>query len=144
MPRVPRKIVKRREGLERPFCNGQWTRARFFQFIRTALRSASVRWAPIQLCLKLAETGRRINPKSGRLAMHYRCARCDHSYPRKGVVVDHIIPVGSLKSFDDLPGFAERMFCEVDSLRVLCLGCDIRPPEKEVGLFRARGGRENS
>jgi 5-methylcytosine-specific restriction endonuclease McrA len=41
----------------------------------------------------------------------------------KNVNVDHICPAGSLKSAQDLPGFVERLFCEIDNLQVLCEKC---------------------
>lgn len=37
--------------------------------------------------------------------------------------VDHIIPAGSLKSYEDLPGFVERMFVGEDKLQVVCKSC---------------------
>ena len=111
----------RRKDIARPFCGGAWTTARFFGFIRSALRNASSRWAPAQACLKNAEVGKRINRKSGRLAMHYRCAGCQAELPRKAVQIDHINEAGSLKNFDDLPGFAQRLFVEEEGFQILCI-----------------------
>jgi hypothetical protein len=37
--------------------------------------------------------------------------------------VDHIVDVGSLKSFEDLGEWTKRLFCETDGLRVLCTAC---------------------
>lgn len=50
----------------------------------------------------------------------YQCAVCGGWFPAKEVSVDHVEPVGSLKSFSDLAGFAERLFVSVDKLQVLC------------------------
>jgi len=111
----------RRRDIERPFCGGAWTNAKFFGFIRSALRNASCRWDPAQACLRAAEVGKRINRKSGRLAMHYRCAGCQAELPRKEVQIDHIIEAGSLKTFDDLPGFTRRLFVEMDGFQILCI-----------------------
>ena len=44
-------------------------------------------------------------------------------FTNKEVEVDHIVPAGSLKTFDDLPEFVERMFCEADGFQVLCKPC---------------------
>lgn len=55
--------------------------------------------------------------------MHYQCSSCLCDFPRKEVQVDHIVEAGSLRSFDDLPGFVERLFVEQEGLTVLCLGC---------------------
>lgn len=34
--------------------------------------------------------------------------------------MDHIEPVGTLTSFDDLPAFVEKLFCGIEGLQVLC------------------------
>lgn len=104
-------------------CGGQWTEARFFSFIRSALRRSSSRWAPAFACLRAAETGKKVNEKTGRIAMHYRCSECGNELPRKEVAIDHIVEAGTLRSFDDLPGFAERLFCEADGFQILCVPC---------------------
>lgn len=121
--RTTRKIVKRRTNIERPFNGGQWTRARYFQFIRSTLRSGSSRWGPKNEALRRAATVKKINPKTGRLAQHYLCAACIIDYPRKEVSVDHIIPCGKLNSFADLPSFTKNLLCEVDGFQVLCTDC---------------------
>lgn len=36
---------------------------------------------------------------------------------------DHIVPCGSLKSYEDLPGFVERLFAPVTGYRILCKPC---------------------
>jgi len=33
------------------------------------------------------------------------------------------VPAGTLTCAQDLPGFVERLFCEVDNLQVLCEAC---------------------
>ena len=119
---TPKKKAKKR-NIDRPYCGGEWTKARFFQFIRTALRGASSRWKPKYQCVKFAETAKIVNRKTGRIAMHYQCSRCYNEFPRKEINVDHIVPVGSLNSFEDLPDFTRRLFCERNGLRVLCISC---------------------
>ena len=93
--------------------NGQWTEARFFGFIRSALRSAYQKWPPKHEAKKLAKIDRN----------QYKCAACNEVFGNKDVQVDHIVPCGSLKTFDDLPEFAERMFCEAVGFQVLCTAC---------------------
>ena len=39
------------------------------------------------------------------------------------ISVDHIIPAGSLRSAEDLKGFVERLFVEIDGLQCLCDDC---------------------
>lgn len=48
---------------------------------------------------------------------------CKEWFPNKETEVDHIVPAGSLRSFEDLPGFVERLFCSKDGLRLLCKTC---------------------
>ena len=61
--------------------------------------------------------------KAGKHRFEYKCKGCAKHFPQKEVKVDHIEPAGSLKTFDDLPGFVERLFCEADNLQVLCDTC---------------------
>jgi 5-methylcytosine-specific restriction endonuclease McrA len=99
--------------VERTRNSGSWTEARFFGFIRSALRSAFQKWGP-------KHEARR----NAKLAYNtYECAACGDTFGSKDVQVDHIVPAGSLKEFSDLPGFVERMFCEVDGFQVLCKDC---------------------
>jgi 5-methylcytosine-specific restriction endonuclease McrA len=49
----------------------------------------------------------------------------------KNINVDHICPAGSLKSAQDLPGFVERLFCEIDNLQILCSSCHDKKTKEE-------------
>lgn len=82
----------------------------------------SRRWPPlVRLAMKRQ---RRPNQSSNRrMKWEFQCQGCQRWFPGKLVEVDHIEPCGSLKSFEDLPGFASRLFCEVDGLQVLCDCC---------------------
>ena len=99
--------------VERTRNGGNWTEARYFSFIRSALRSAFQKWGPKHEAKKLAKRGYN----------QYECAHCGEIYGNKDTEVDHIQPAGSLKAYDDLPAFVERMFCEVDGFQVLCKAC---------------------
>jgi len=100
----------------------KWTKARFMGFLRSAMRSAFRRWAPKY---EVVERAKRDKPprKAGRHRFEYQCSGCKKWFKRTEVEVDHIEPVGSLKEFEDLPGFAQRMFVSADKLRLLCSGC---------------------
>ena len=119
----PLPTTRRRADIPRPYCGGEWTRARFFGFIRSGLRQLSSRWRPKFAALEASRTGRKINAKTGRLAMHHLCAHCGGEFPATAVAVDHITPCGTLTSFEDLPGFVQRLLCEQDGFRVLCHPC---------------------
>lgn len=101
-----RKVERTRNG-------NTWTEARYFGFIRSALRSAFQKWGPKHEAKKQAKV--QYNT--------YVCAHCDGWFGSSQVEVDHIVPAGSLKCYDDLPGFVERMFCEADGFQVLCKEC---------------------
>ena len=101
-----RTVEKTRNG-------GTWSEARYFGFIRSSLRSAFTKWGPKHAAKKLAKVAYN----------QYECCECEGIFPSKEVEVDHIIPAGSLKTYDDLPGFVERMFVEADGFQVLCKSC---------------------
>lgn len=99
---------------------GRWTEARFKQFVRSALRAAFRKWPPKFDVLRNARTEVKLNPASGRQAMHYRCATCKGEFPLKQVQVDHIKPIGTFTTWDKL---VERLYCEAKKLQVLCKPC---------------------
>jgi hypothetical protein len=66
-----------------------------------------------------------------RQKFEYQCSACTNWYPQKEVSVDHIIPVGALQSFDDLPGFTARLFVGVEKLQVLCSVCHLAKTAEE-------------
>ena len=96
-----------------------WTTARYWQFIRSALRKAWTRYPPRFETLnrsKRTVTGKRHK-------FEYRCAECKKWYKQKDVQVDHIVSAGKLTEYDDLPEFVEKLFCSTDELCVLCKTC---------------------
>jgi 5-methylcytosine-specific restriction endonuclease McrA len=106
--------VKERNG-------GEWTDARFRSFVTSALRAASRRWPVKYKALKEAFAGRKVNAKTGKLAMHYKCAECKQLFVAADVQVDHINPVvDPKKGFTTWDSFIDRMFCEAENLQVLC------------------------
>lgn len=58
-----------------------------------------------------------------RQKFEYECNICKQHFPEKDINVDHIIPAGTLSCAQDLPGFVERLFCEVEGLQTLCETC---------------------
>lgn len=108
--------------------NGRWTEARYKSFIRSALRGAFRKWPPKFDVLKKAFVDKRINPDSGRLAAHYRCAGCNELFVLKNVQVDHIKQIGKLTTWDI---FINKLFCEAKNLQVLCKPCHATKTKKE-------------
>jgi 5-methylcytosine-specific restriction endonuclease McrA len=110
---MPRQLVPRTRA------GNTWTESRYWQFIRSALRQAYSRYPVKFQAKKKAE--RTVTGK--RHKYEYQCAECEGWFMGKETQVDHIEPAGSLKKYDDLAGFCERLFCEEDGLQVLCSDC---------------------
>lgn len=120
------------------FNGNQWTQARFNSFIKSALRSASVRWPPRYTVLSEALVGTKTNVKTGRMAKHYKCNRCKGEFPSKEVEVNHIIPVIPVTGFVSWDDVINRMFCEKDGFEVLCKPCHRLVTTKENEERRAQ------
>lgn len=107
-----------RQRVTRTHAGGTWTKARYFSFIRSKLREG-MRSYPVKQQVKVAN---RRKKKSAR-RFEYNCADCRGWFPDSKIEVDHIEPAGSLKDYDDLPGFVRRLYCEADNLQILCKPC---------------------
>lgn len=55
----------------------------------------------------------------------YQCKTCSNWYDAKNIEVNHIVPAWSLKCYDDLPWFVERLFAEEWWYEVLCKKCHL-------------------
>ena len=121
-PRVVRKII------EKPFADGSMTSNAFFSMIRAALRNKSRWYKSITIAKNRAKVAY-IGPNKKRKWM-YRCERCFQLHDGKSINVHHKIECGKLNSFEDLPGFVERLFCSSEHLIVLCNNCHDNQHEK--------------
>lgn len=131
------KEKKEKKIVEKPFNNGTMTTSAFFSFLRAALRAKSRFWIPAQECRKAA---RRPNQSSNkRLKWEVKCNECKNWFPEKEVTADHIVGAGSLNSFEDLPEFCRRLFCEIEGYQMLCDTChNIKSQEERKQLKEAR------
>lgn len=124
---------------ERKYNNGQWTKARFNSFVKSALRSASRRWPAKYECLNEAYVSTQVNSKTGRQAKHFRCNECKNLFPSKDVQVDHIEsiidPTVGFISWDET---VNRLFCEKENLQVLCKDCHTVKTNAEKALSKER------
>ena len=113
-----------------------WSEARFWTFVRSALRAAWNRYPVKFEVLKEAYVCTKENIKTGKQAKHYRCNECNELFPAKEVIVDHIEETGALKCYADLPRFVERLFCGKEALQVLC------KEDHNAKTYKERYGKE--
>ncbi len=119
-----------------------WSEARFWGFLRSALRSAWSKWPPKYEVL--AEAKRPYTGSNKLQKWEFLCTKCGSYYKQKDVSVDHIIPAGSLSSWEDIPEFASRLFVGKDQLRVLCNTCHQRITNIQKKSARTSHPREES
>jgi len=116
----PKKEKKSR--VEKPYNAGTMSSSAFFGWLRSRLRKMSMQgWKPTQVVRNAAKV-----PYIGenkRRKFSYICGKCFTSVSDKECAVHHKIPAGSLKSFEDLPGFCKRLFTEAENLVLLCNTC---------------------
>lgn len=108
--------------------DGNWTKAKFQSFIKSALRAATLKWPPKFAVKKQARKERGI----------YLCAgynRDAHLVPATlppkpgnkrridNAVVDHILPVVPETGFTTWDEVIDRMFCDSTGLQLLCHEC---------------------
>lgn len=131
-------MTKKKARAIKPRNNGTMTESAFLQFIRAALRNKSRWWKPRLLALQKAR--RKYSGPNKRQKWEFKCSICERWFAQKNVQVHHKDPVGSLNSLNDLPGFTERLFCEVDGLAVVCSKCHDKLTEQEK-LKRKKDGK---
>lgn len=115
-------------------CGGTMTESAYLAWIRSALRSKSLRWPPRAEALKLA---RRAYKGPNKLQKwEFKCALCGEWFKAKEVIVDHHpVAAGSILSVEDIGPFANNLYCEVDNLRVLDKVChDIWTVAEKLGI----------
>lgn len=103
-------------------CGGEMTEAQYLSWIRSALRSKSLRWKPRGEALKLAR--RKYKGINKLQKWEYQCAICKEWWLAKECDVDHFPKdAGSILKIEDVGEFCNNLFCEVDNLRVLDKKC---------------------
>lgn len=137
---MKKRPKKKRLLKPRHYGGGLYTEAGKRAFIMSALRKA--RWACKYQCLRSSQVGRKINRKTGKLAIHHTCAICGDSFPTKEVQVDHKTPVVPLTGFDSWSSVVERMFVEEEGLRVLCKPCHKTVTDEENKTRRENKKKE--
>ncbi len=103
-----------------PWEDSGWSRARYFSFIRSGLRSLTMKYPAKQ---KYLHQACRPAPAGSRFKYVTDCEICGILVGKSHVEVDHIQAAGSLKSYEDLPGFVERLLCSHENFQCLCSDC---------------------
>lgn len=103
-------------------CNESMTESAWLAWIRSALRSKSLKWKPRGDTL---EAARRPYKGANKLQKwEYQCAICKKWYKAKEVIVDHFPKAaGSILKFEDIGEFCNNLFCDSTNLRVLDKQC---------------------
>jgi hypothetical protein len=103
--------------------NNTLTESEYFGKIRSSLRRGFMYWKPMMVALENAS--RKYTGENKRIKKEYLCAGCGEWFQRKLVQIDHKIPCGSLKNFDDIVPFIQRLTVEDPTLyTILCKdGC---------------------
>ena len=125
-----KKIPKPKKAITLKTRNaGTMTESAFWSFIRSSLRQKSRWWKPITECKM--KSRRMYKGPLKRQKFEYQCKECSNWFPDKKINVDHIVPAGTLRCANDLPGFVERLFCEIDNLQILCETCHNKKTQDE-------------
>jgi len=120
---------KKTNRIPRTRAGGTMTESQFWSMIRSALRQRSRWWRPVHICEQKAR--RKYKGPNKKQKYEYKCESCKKWFPKKDISIDHIVPVGSLSSYEDLPGFVERLFVEQEGLQVLCNQCHTKKTKSE-------------
>ena len=104
-----------------PWVDNGWTKSRYFSFIRSALRSATMKYPAKQ---KFLDEQSRKAPAGGRAKKLVDCSECGEVMAKSKAHVDHIIPCGKLQNFADIERFTSTLFCGKGNFRVLCKSCN--------------------
>lgn len=126
-----RKVSKPRKGAAPKTRNGNTlSESEFFNKIRAALRRSFRFWQPMMVALNKASRPSQSSNK--RLKTEYQCSSCQKWFPRTQVQIDHIVPCGSLMSYDDIVPFIKNLTQEdSDSYQILCKPCHKTKTDKE-------------
>ena len=72
---------------------------------------------------------------SKKISVDWECACCGEMVKSDNLNVDHIEPIGSFKSIEEVVDFFFRVFCAFDNLQILCKICHSRKTKYERMTF---------
>ncbi len=100
---------------------GTMTEAAYWGMLRSGLRRLFRFWKPAVAALHAARFPCK-GPNGQKWA--YLCHDCKKPFPRKQVQIDHVVPCGTLTSFEHVGEFIERLTPEdAGAYAVRCLTC---------------------
>lgn len=99
-----------------------WTQARWWSFLRSLLRSGWNRY-PVKYAVLKEKRLKNDGRFSAKTKWMYECAECKEMFQQKEIQVDHKTPAGTLKSYEDIAGFVQRLFCGKGDLQIVCKKC---------------------
>ncbi|MDC1268172.1 hypothetical protein N8Z76_00405 [Gammaproteobacteria bacterium] len=112
---------------------GKLSEAAYWSKVRSALRKSFAAWEPANQAMKAAR--RPYNGPNKRQKFEVQCNHCKEWFKMKDVKKDHVIPVGSLRCIEDLPGFLQRLTPEGPAaFQMLCEPCHQTLTNKERNL----------
>lgn len=101
-------------------------------WVKRALRRASLKWPPRNRALASSQVGRRKNRLTNRMAMHFRCAKCRKSFPKTAIQLDHVEPVEDInEGFTGFDNYIRRLFVDEKGFQVLCGNCHAKKTKAE-------------
>lgn len=119
-----KKTIKKRCTTVLSRNGGTMTESQYFSKIRSILRNGFRYWKPMQIALqKASRPSQSINK---RIKKEYRCAKCENWFIRTQVEIDHIEEAGSLRSYEDIVPFIQRLTKEeTNGYQILCKPCHL-------------------
>ena len=106
------------------------TESQYWGKIRSALRNAFRYWKPMTIAVE--EASRKYEGEDKRQKKEYQCNKCKKWFKRKEVNADHIIPCGSLRSYEDIEPFIKALTPEdPNRFQVLCKPCHQKKSNEE-------------
>lgn len=125
--------------------NNTMTEAAFFGLLRNILRIGfKRRWIPLQVALQKARRPSQ-NLSNKRQKWEYQCANCKEWFKGTEVEIDHVIPCGSLRCWEDVVPFIQKLTAEGEgAYQILCLRCNDEKAKEEIKQRKLDNGNKNS
>ena len=133
---IPREDIKKavsKVRVERTRCSGTKTEAGMISWVLSGLRRLTLRWKPR---FDRLNDGRQKKPlgKNGKEVWANTCEKCKKWCKLSDLVMDHIEPIGGMRSLEDAGRWLIRALVEVDGYQRLCKKChDIKTKEERGG-----------